>query len=67
MSLNSKQENFTREDLITVAENMGIRNSKIIIGQTQDTVASWKEYAKESGVKDEHSKTANDNLLLFNS
>ena len=65
MSLNGKQDNFTREDLIIVAENMGIRNSKTIIEQIQDTVGSWKDYAKEGGVNEEHSKVIGDNLLLF--
>lgn len=67
MSLNSKQDNFTHEDLVAVAHNMGIRNSQAIIEQVQDTVATWKEYAIESGVKIEHSKVINDNLLLFTS
>ena len=65
MSLNGKQDNFTREDLIIVAENMGIRNSKTIIEQIQDTVGTWKDYAKEGGVNEEHSKVIGDNLLLF--
>lgn len=67
MSINGKQENFTCEDLITVAENMGIRNSKTIIKQIQSIVANWKEYAKEGRVKEEHSKVISDNLLLFSS
>lgn len=67
MSLNGKQENFTREDLSAVAENMGIRNSKTILEQVQDVVASWKEYATDSGVRSEHSKEIGRNLLLFTS
>lgn len=67
MSLNGKQENFTREDLSAVAENMGIRNSKTILEQVQDVVASWKEYATDSGVRSEHSKEIERNLLLFTS
>lgn len=65
MSLNGKQDNFTREDLVAVAEKMGIRNSKSIIEHIQDTVGAWKTYAKESGVNEEHSKIINENLLLF--
>lgn len=65
LSLNGKQDNFTREDLIIVAENMGIRNSKTIIDQIQDTVGAWKDYAKEGGVNEKHSKVIGDNLLLF--
>lgn len=65
MSINGKQDNFTLEDLITVAKNMGIRNSMRIIEQIQTAVGAWKEYAKEGGVKEEHSKVISDNLLLF--
>lgn len=65
LSLNGKQDGFTREDLITVAENMGIRNCKIIIEQMQDIVSCWQKYAMEAGVKSEHSRTISDNLLLF--
>lgn len=67
LSLNGKQDNFTYEDLVSVAENMGIRNGKHIIEQIRETVAHWKDYAKKGGVKEEHSKTINDNLLLLSS
>lgn len=65
MSLNSKQDNFTIQDLISVAENMGIRNGKHIIEQIQDIVSRWKDYAKDGGVKKDHSKIISDNLLLL--
>lgn len=65
LSLNGKQDNFTYKDLITVAVNMGIRNSKQIIEQVRETVSHWKDYAKEGGVKEIHSQIINDNLLLL--
>lgn len=65
LSLNGKQDKFTYEDLVTVAENMGIRNCKHIIEQIAETLSHWKDYAKEAGVKEEHSKIINDNLLLL--
>lgn len=65
LSLNGKQDNFTHADLITVAKNMGIRNSKNIIEQVRETLSHWKDYAKEAGVKEIHSQIINDNLLLL--
>lgn len=67
LSLNSKQDNFVYEDLIAVADNMGIRNGKHIIEQIRETVAHWNDYAKEGGVKEANSKIINDNLLLLSS
>lgn len=65
LSLNGKQDNFTYEDLVTVAENMGIRNSKQLIEQIGETVSHWKDYAKEGGVKETHSQIINENLRLL--
>lgn len=65
LSLNSKQDNFTYGDLVTVGENMGIRNSKHIIEQIREIVSHWNDYAKEGGVTKGHSQIINDNLLLL--
>lgn len=65
MSINGKQDNFELKDLSLVAENMGIRNYQPIMEQVIETVARWKEYAKEAGVKDIHAKTIEENLLIF--
>lgn len=65
MSLNGKQDNFTLADLISVAENMGIRNGKGIIEQTTEVVSKWKYYAKDGGVKEKHVHTIEENLLLL--
>lgn len=65
LSLNGKQDNFTHEDLVTVAENMGIRNGKHIIEQIRETVAHWNDYAKDGGVKEKHRMIINNYLLLL--
>lgn len=65
LSLNGKQEGFTMKDLITTAENMGIRNHKIIIGEVQEAISRWKEFAEASGVKQEHIQLIGNNLLLL--
>ncbi|WP_276880193.1 type II toxin-antitoxin system HipA family toxin [Bacteroides heparinolyticus] len=65
LSLNGKLENFTMEDLQTVGNNMGIREYKYIIAETQEVVSHWHDTAKNCGVKPEHSDTIGKNLLLF--
>ncbi|MCD8268254.1 MAG: hypothetical protein LUD46_07155 [Parabacteroides sp.] len=44
---------------------MGIRNGKHIVEQIGETISRWKNYAKESGVKEAHSQIISDNLLLL--
>lgn len=65
MSLNGKQDDFTYADITSIAENMGIRSSKSIIEQIVENVSNWKQYAKDSGVKEEHAHKIGQNLLLL--
>jgi serine/threonine-protein kinase HipA len=66
MAINGKQDGFTYNDLTSVAEKMGIRNYKPILEEIIDTVSMWRKYATESGVRKEHAKFINENLLLLN-
>jgi len=65
MSINSKQSQFTFEDLQSVAEKMGIKKGKEIIKQVVNSVSKWEEFAKDSGVKTTHIEQIKDNLLLL--
>lgn len=65
LSINGKQDEFTMKDIVKTGENMGIRSHKAIIGEIQEVVARWQEYAKECGVLPEHEQTIAKNLLLF--
>ncbi len=65
MSLNGKVSNFTIEDLLTVGRNMGIRECKPIVEQIQGTVVNWASYARQGGVRKEHSEMIEKNLILF--
>jgi len=64
LSLNSKTEDFTREDLLSVAQNIGIRNANHIIDEVLSTVATWPDTAKDCGVRPEHIEAISKTLLL---
>ena len=63
-SLNSKTENFTREDLLAVAANIGIRDANHIIEEVRSSVASWNDTAKDCGVRPQHIEAIGKTLLL---
>lgn len=67
MSANNKRDNFEVSDLLAVAQNMGIRSSRKIIDQVIEVVSKWKEYAKDSGVNEDHSKQISKALRLLKS
>ena len=64
LSLNSKTDDFTREDLLAVARNIGIRNARHIVEEIRSSVASWPDIAKDCGVRSEHITAIDKNLLL---
>lgn len=64
LSLNSKTDDFTRDDLLAVAGNIGIRNANEIIEQVKDVVARWPETAEDCGVRKEHNAYIGAALLL---
>ena len=53
MTLNGKREGFTREDLLTVADEMSIKKARDIIGEVEEAVARWPEFASAAGVPEE--------------
>jgi serine/threonine-protein kinase HipA len=69
MSAGNKRDDFTHEDLLTVARNMGIRNAQPIVDQVAEVVSNRNKYASEVGVKEAHkeqiSKNLRTNLCLF--
>ena len=64
LSLNSKTDEFTREDLLTVAQNVGIRDPNNLIEEVCSSVADWPKVAKECGVRDKHIEEIGRVLLL---
>lgn len=64
LSLNSKTDGFTREDLLAVAQSIGIRDANHIVEEIRLSVASWPETAKDCGVRPEHIEAIGKALLL---
>ncbi len=65
MSINGKQDEFTKEDLLTVGNSMGINKPNEIIEKVVSVVSEWPSYAKDSGVRDSHITQVQRNLILF--
>jgi serine/threonine-protein kinase HipA len=65
LSLNNKRDNFTREDILSVAKNMDIKNGCEIIQKVVNVVSQWSAYAKEAGVKKGYRKQINETLRLM--
>lgn len=54
MSVNNKRDHFTKEDLLTVGRNIGIRNYLYIVDEIIDVVSKWSSYAKENEVNPQY-------------
>ena len=65
LSLNGKQDDFTRNDLLVVGEKMGIRQCGEIVDEIVDVVAQWKRFATDCGVRDSHIAEIDKNLILL--
>ena len=46
LSINGKRDNFTRQDLLQLSEQMNIKKPNEMIEEVIDTVENWKKYAK---------------------
>lgn len=53
MRINGKQDNFTRDDLLSVADQYGIKYAKGIISSVYETILHWPKFAEEAGVPPE--------------
>ncbi len=53
MSINGKRDHFTRTDLVTTGESIGIPRPADIINEVIDAVRRWPEFAKNAGLKEE--------------
>ena len=64
LSLNGKQDGFTRLDFSTVGERMGIRRCGEIIDEVTHAVSKWRSIAQDCGVRESHINEIEKNLLL---
>ncbi len=53
MSVNGKFKEFTRNDLLAVADRFGIGEAPSIIEKVRGAVKEWPSFAKQAGVSDE--------------
>lgn len=64
MSLNGKQDNFTKEDLMRVGKMMGVLRPNETIERIVDVASKWSEVARECGVREDHIHLIKENLLF---
>ena len=64
LSLNSKTDDFIREDLLAVAQSVGLRYANHIVEEVRASVAAWPNVAKDCGVRQEHIEAIGKTLLL---
>jgi serine/threonine-protein kinase HipA len=50
MSANGKFKDFTREDLLAVADRFGIGEASAIIATTKKAIESWSAFSKKAGI-----------------
>lgn len=50
MTINGRQDAFTFDDFMVVADNMEIKKAKEIVGEVLEIVAMWPEFAKDANV-----------------
>lgn len=64
MSINNKWDDITREDLVTVAQNMNIKHQNEIIEQVTDAVSHWRKLATEYEIPEETIRQIEQSLQL---
>lgn len=64
LSINGKNEDIARKDLLQVAKTMNVKKPSEIIEQVLDSISKWPRFAKEAGVKDEQIKAIKQTLIL---
>lgn len=56
LSVNGKRDGITRDDLMAVAKQFGIRKASDMIDRVISVVKRWPDYAGEAGVAESHLK-----------
>lgn len=64
MSINNKWDDITREDLVTVAQNMNIKRHNEIIEQVTDAVSHWRKLATEYEILEDTIRQIEQSLQL---
>ena len=64
MSINGKWDDVTRDDLLTLAKNVNVKQAGVIIEQVKDGVSKWRSFATQYGIPSEIVKAIDSTLLL---
>jgi hypothetical protein len=56
-SINGKRDDFTRTDLLTIAQQHGLKDADDIINQVTAAVTDWPRFAQEAGVTSDQQQT----------
>lgn len=64
LSINGKTRDITKEDLLKVGKEMGIKQAHAIIELTKQIVAQWPIYAKKTGVTGKQISAIGKTLLV---
>jgi hypothetical protein len=54
MSVNSKFEHITRDDLLETAERFNVPGARSVLGDVDAATRRWREFAEECGVERHH-------------
>ena len=65
LSINGKNSEITKSDLMTVADANGVGKGEKIINEIKETVGNWQYYAQKAGVPDQLKKSINETLAVF--
>lgn len=63
LSVNSKRQNITRNDLLQVAKQMNIKKADGIVSEITEVVSRWPMYAKQTDVEQKLAEAINTTLL----
>lgn len=65
LSINGKRQGITREDLLTVAQQMNVKKANAIIDEVSTIVSQWPQYAEQQAVDDKLSSAIAKTLVLL--
>jgi serine/threonine-protein kinase HipA len=62
LSINGKRENFTKDDLLTIAKSNSIKKGESIIDEINPIIKNWKDFASQAKVSDKLTQRIDDHL-----
>ncbi len=65
MSINGKQDDFTKEDLLYVGASMGINRPSEIIEMVVSVVSEWSVTDQDAGVQRPYIELIQQNMILL--